>query len=298
MKRTPLILPLVSLLYACGGEEQASETVQPVAGTDTPAAPSDHGARMELGSVTISGYEFTMARLGEFTPGTESALEVHLVNSPAGKSAGDISLYAWVEDESGTQLSAPIKGLLEGGAFHCHVNPRASNNPLVRAVLRLRVDDIDATGSLPLDGHGHEHVQTPHDGVLSQFSGPDGAAGHLELKLHDDKGDLELWLATNPQLTEPFDLPVDSTIAVKFIDVQGRTVDLKVRNTSQNEDENGMANIRGGRTHYFIYPTSEDQDATWLMGTDFHSIVQVSFEVNGARYVSEEFVLTPHTHRP
>ena len=297
MKRTPLILSFLGLLHACGGEERASKNAEPAVGPAAAAA-SDHGERMDLGSVTISGYEFTMVRLGEFTPGTESALEVHLVNAPAGKTASDLNVYAWVEDESGTPVSAPIKGILEGDAFHCHVMPRESEHPLVRAVLRLRVDDIDATGSLPLDGHGHEHVQTPHDGVLSQFSGPDGAAGHLELKLHDDKGDLELWLATNPQLTEPFDLPLDSTIAVKFIDVQGRTVDLKVRNTSQNEDENGMANIRGGRTHYFIYPTSEDQDASWLMGTEFQSIIQVSFEVNGARYVSEEFVLTPHTHSP
>ena len=83
MNRTPLIFSLVGLLYACGGEEQAAETEPPAPSPETPPAASDHGERMDLGSVIISGYEFTMARLGEFTPGTESALEVILVNGPA-----------------------------------------------------------------------------------------------------------------------------------------------------------------------------------------------------------------------
>ena len=41
------------------------------------------------------------------------------------------------------------------------------------------------------DDHAHEDTHGPHDGVTTGFA--DGM-GHLELKLHDDKGDLELWL--------------------------------------------------------------------------------------------------------
>jgi hypothetical protein len=299
MIKTHLRLTLVALLCACGGEQQAEPSGQPTA--QAPAAPpaSDHGERLELGSVTLAGYEFTMTRLGELVPGVESAIEVRLVQSPNTNDVSDLNVYVWVEDESGTDISGPRKGLLENGVLHCHVLPRPSDHPPIRAVLRLRVDDIDVRDSLPLDGHGHEHVATPHDGVLAQFNGPGGElAGHLELKLHDDKGDLELWLATDPRLEHPFDLPMQASIQVNFIDLEGRNTQLRVRNQTLNEDEDGNPNLRDGRTNYFIFPTSPAQESDWLRGEDFQSIVQVSFEVEGLRYVSEEFVLTPHVHLP
>lgn len=133
--------------------------------------------------------------------------------------------------------------------------------------------------------------------MVASFSGS-GSQGFLELKLHDDKGDLELWLAKDEKVTEPFDLPLASEIQVEFIDVGGRTVTLRPRNQQQNEDEgeDGKPNIRNGETNYFIYPTAAGEDASWLQGKEFSSIVVVSFTADGQPVKSEEFVLKPHEH--
>ncbi|MEZ5988371.1 MAG: hypothetical protein R3F30_04480 [Planctomycetota bacterium] len=60
-----------------------------------------------------------------------------------------------------------------------------------------------------------------------------------------------------------------------------REVTLRSWNGIKNEDEDGKANVGDGRTNYFIYPTGEGEDASWLRGMDF---------------VSEELVLRPHGH--
>ncbi len=110
------------------------------------------------------------------------------------------------------------------------------------------------------DDHGHEHT-SPHHGIVAPFEG-----GHLELKLHDDKGDLELWLATDPNINK------------------------------DNEDEDGLPNIRDGKTNYFIFPGDTGADASWLQGKDFKATVKVSFDHAGKAHASEEFELVPHTH--
>ena len=62
------------------------------------------------------------------------------------------------------------------------------------------------------DGHahgegGHDHGEGGHDtegsnGVLARFVQADtqDKVGYLRLKLHDDKGDLELWLAKDAEM--------------------------------------------------------------------------------------------------
>lgn len=146
-------------------------------------------------------------------------------------------------------------------------------------------------------GHGHSHAATPHDGVVTALKFDSGEnAGFIELKLHDDKGDLEAWLWADGQLTEPLDIPADAVINVVFKDVPGNTATLSVRNHQQNEDEDGKPNLRNGMTNYFIFPGDSGQDPRWLMGKDFQSIVIVSFTVGNGRYTSDEFTLIPHTH--
>jgi hypothetical protein len=163
--------------------------------------------------------------------------------------------------------------------------------------LRLRHEGADHRTSLPLDGHGHEHAQTVHGGVAATFQNTaGGTSGHLELKLHDDKGDLELWIGQDSHLEEPVDLPLDALLVVAFIDVDNREVTLRVRNNEQNEDEDGKPNIRDGKTNYFIYPGDSGEDSTWLTGADFHSVVTVAWQSEDQKYRSEEFVLVPHTH--
>ena len=113
---------------------------------------------------------------------------------------------------------------------------------------------------------------------------------------YDDKGDLELWLAKDAAIAAPFDLPLAATVRVQFVDVGNRTVELRVRNATKNEDEAGVANVRDGRTNYFIFPGESGADAAWLVGAKFASIVKVTFDADGRTYTSEEFMLVPHTH--
>lgn len=271
----------------------------PVLGEDPKPAPAaaDHGASLDLGRLTLAGHEFSVVRLGDVVPGKEGAFEVALVKGPEGADLAKLNVYAWVEVQDGKAASAPGKGTLEQGKLHFHVTPRADAGPLVRVVLRLRSGAVDERGSLPLDGHGHEHGATPHEGVVAPFKSADGkAAGHLELKLHDDKGDLELWIAKDAKITEPFGLPLDAAVRVTFIDVQGRVVELRARNQGKNEDEDGTPNVRDGKTHYFVFPGETGADAKWLQGAKFQSIVQVTFTVGTTTYTSDEFVLVPHTH--
>jgi len=142
--------------------------------------------------------------------------------------------------------------------------------------------------------HDHDHAHSLHDGVVAKLNDPDGkAVGYVELKLHDDKGDLECWLAKDEDIRQAMALPLDQIIHVRF-PVLDKSVTLAVRNADQNEDEDGEGNVTDGKTHYFIYPTKEEQDASWLMGEDFSSNCTVQFELGGKSYTSEEFTLVPH----
>ena len=139
------------------------------------------------------------------------------------------------------------------------------------------------------DGSGHG----PHDGVLAPLS---GGAGHAEIKLHDDKGDLEVWLAEDPKITRPIDLPLDTTVSITFKDKGGKVAALKVRNTKHNEDEDGTPNIREGKINYFIYPGEGGESSEWLMGKDFRSKATLTVTSGGKTLTTEEFELTPHHH--
>jgi hypothetical protein len=144
--------------------------------------------------------------------------------------------------------------------------------------------------------HDHAHEgedHGPHDGVPAGFA--DGL-GHLELKLHDDKGDLELWLTKDEAGQSPYDLPLDARITVTFGDHGGREVALAVRDGERNEDEDGQPNLRDGKTNYFIFPGDTGADASWLMGSDFVSQVFVTIEADGKTFITQPFELRPHTH--
>jgi hypothetical protein len=144
-------------------------------------------------------------------------------------------------------------------------------------------------------GNGeHDNAEHgPHDGTVAAL---EGEAGFVELKLHDDKGDLELWLAADEKIETPMDLPLDSKLEVKFLDHEGRVVTLRVRNKKRNEDEDGKANVRGDGTNYFIFPGDSGADASWLKGEDFESRVEVGFTFEGMSVTTKSFLLRPHTH--
>ena len=151
-------------------------------------------------------------------------------------------------------------------------------------------------------GMGHEHLHQdhgvgPHEGLLASFTSSDGdTAGFLELKLHDDKGDLELWLACDRYMVHPMDLPLDARISVTFVDKDNQGVELGIRNAQRNEDEDGRPNVREGKTNYFVYPVSPGVDTNWLKGASFRSRVVVAFSLDGKVMTSETFTLRPHSH--
>ena len=149
-------------------------------------------------------------------------------------------------------------------------------------------------------GHGgegdHAHGGTPHHGVVEVILSGRNASGFAELKLHDDKGDLELWLTSDKQGAHPLDLPLDTEITVSFSDLNDKKVTLRVRNSDKNEDEDGNGNIREGKTNYFIFPGDTGADASFLMGKEFVSKVVIFFSNGPSHNMTSEFELRPHTH--
>ena len=157
-----------------------------------------------------------------------------------------------------------------------------------------------AATSEPGSDHGHSHGEDsdhshdhgPNHGVLAPFQLDQAKAGVLELKLHDDKGDLELWLTAGKG---PFDLPLDAVITASFPKLD-KSVELRVRNTEKNDDEGGNATVRDGKTNYFIFPGDSGVDPAFLVGKEFASEVELSFSADGKSYKTEAFMLRPHQH--
>lgn len=300
MRSQLIVLGALALLSGCPSEappagDHGHDHPHDAGATPTASAPAaGHGAERALGQLAVAGHTFDLKLLGDGAPGKESALEARVEGA---SDLSSLNVYAWIEDEAGKQVSPPDKAKVEGGALHFHVTPRAGSTPK-RVVLRVRRDGLDERGGLPLDGHGHEHAEGPHDGMVSAFPGPSGSpAAHLELKLHDDKGDLELWLGRDARFETPLDLPLDAVVHVRFIDHDDREVELRARDGERNEDEDGKANVRNGGTNYFIFPGDTGADASWLKGAAFSSIVVVRYKgADGKDHASEEFVLKPHAH--
>jgi hypothetical protein len=171
------------------------------------------------------------------------------------------------------------------------IDPGIGNVADFAGTVSGEIENKPAMGQFDEAAGGHPH--SPHDGVVAALN---GGEGFVELKLHDDKGDLELWLGKDREMTQPFDIPANSNITVSFKDRPGKIATLAVRNNGQNEDEDGKANMRGGMTNYFNFPGDSGQDPSWLLGKDFRSAVELSFTADGKAYRSEEFMLVPHTH--
>ena len=146
----------------------------------------------------------------------------------------------------------------------------------------------------PHQDHDFEKPTGPHQGIIAEFFNSKGQSlGYLEIKLHDDKGDLELWLAKDQRGTQPFDLPLNSSIEVTFLD-KSRSVTMRVRNKAINEDENGITNVRDGETNYFVFPGEVRVDTRWLIGKEFKSSIIISFGDGSQTCASDVFTLTPH----
>ncbi len=274
--------------------------------TAAPAAEHSHGLGPNGGVVFEAGSrhaEFTVDHpkkeckfifLGndEKTPAAVAATEFVLIIQETRTADG-------VAVPSMTVTMSPVDAVDGKATTFVGTDPGIGNVADFAGMVTGEIDGKPISGSFDeaTGGHGQGHAHTPHDGVVAALKGKSGEdVGFVELKLHDDKGDLELWLGKDREMTQPIDLPANTVINVSFKDLPGKAATLSVRNNQTNEDEEGNPNLRDGMTNYFIFPGSSGQDPSWLMGKDFQSKVQLSFTANGVRYGSEEFVLKPHTH--
>jgi len=247
-----------------------------------------------LGTVTVGGATFMIDRDGLVESGKTTEFGVELIGD-----AKAVPTSAWIANPDGEKLCEPVPG--EGHDKHWHFNVTPLD-PVKKAKFVLCVGGEEASidfarGAGPIN-----------DGILAVFKKPDAPPGYLELKLHGDAGDLELYLydsfpiskwasrgpAGNP---DPFDVPKDTVIRLTFPSHEGKAIELRVRNEEKNEDEEGTANMRCGRTNYFIFPGESGQDPEWLVGetvTSWRGVVMAAFEADGKSYTCDPFVLVPH----
>lgn len=143
-------------------------------------------------------------------------------------------------------------------------------------------------------GMPHIHAnEGPNSGFLHPVFDAEGSqVGIAELKLHDDAGDIEVWLTRGGHGGDPWRLPVDTTLALDFPALE-REVTLAVRDPERNEDESGAVTVQDGATAYFVFPGESGADASWLMGEDFAA----KSELRVAGGTTGTFVLRPHVHR-
>lgn len=142
-------------------------------------------------------------------------------------------------------------------------------------------------------GMPHIHAnEGPNEGSLHPLFGTEGGqAGTAEIKLHDDAGDIEVWLTKGGHGGSTWDLPIDSTLKIDFPDLV-KQVTLAVRDAGENRDEAGNVTVRDGATNYFVFPGETGVDASWLMGEEFAAKAELSFEGGSTGRI----VLRPHAH--
>ena len=179
---------------------------------------------------------------------------------------------------------------------------------LENLVTSLKDDDLDklTLGNLVLGLHpviaklieaaGMPHIHAnegTNGGFLYPIFDDNGKqTGTVEIKLHDDAGDLEVWLKRGGYEGDPWLVPSKTVLTLNFPALNKRLI-LAVRDHERNEDESGASTIVEGNTNYFVFPGATETDATWLMGADFAAKGELIFE----NTTTGLFVLRPHIHR-
>lgn len=294
--RLVALLLLIGVLGGCPKESAPEPSSEPAADPPSTATPgpkgTDHGTATTLGELPLGEWIIKVRQLGHFMPGVESAVAMTVVKAPEGADPTAVALTAWAVDATGKYASAPDKARRENDAMHAHVVVRADAGVPVAIVVRLRVGATDVRGQLAVSRASR------YGGVAAPLAGPDGATARVELKLHDDKGDLELWLWKDGSMTEPLDVPLDARVTARFPELEGRTATLAPRDTDKNADEAGRPNLRDGRTNYVIFPGGTGVDASWLKGGAFRSPAAITIQVGEDTWRAEPFELVPHVTGP
>ncbi|MDF3129695.1 hypothetical protein P0Y35_10860 [Kiritimatiellaeota bacterium B1221] len=137
----------------------------------------------------------------------------------------------------------------------------------------------------------------PHHGWMIKLYSPEGVhSGWAEVKLHDDKGDIEVRYQEVEDPAKPLLLPPETVNVLLFPELKLQA-DLFVRNLDENEDEDGVPTLMNGETHYFIFPTREDQDPKPFLGKKFASPARLLLgDPSEPQLMSPGFLLLPHVH--
>lgn len=240
---------------------------------------------MALGVVKLGGLVFAVDREGQIEAGKESTFGVECTSTS--EVGFDAMPTAWLVDDKGAKVCDPVKG--EGHGQHWHYTLRPSALPSKFAICyKDQVEEVGLfNGVAPCNG-----------GIITPFGFFGAQNGFLELKLHDDAGDLELFLYREAGVgasSTPYDLPKDTVVRIEMNAPHSKSVELRVRNEEGNEDESGTLNMRDGKTNYFIFPGETGVDPSWLKGEKWRGVVQVKFDFGGSTAETDPFVLVPHT---
>jgi hypothetical protein len=234
-----------------------------------------------LGNLTLGSEKFMIDRENQVDKGFGTTFGVERVGP--GKATG---FTAWVQDGAGQKICDPVEGDGHDDHFHFMVFPKVSDADTFAIKYGDQVSTISVhAGAAPAQG-GVADVLEDGDGKL---------VGFIELKLHDDAGDLELWIFKDGAMTQPLDFPPDTTITITFATMDNKSVKLNVRNSEENEDEDGTPNMRDGKTNYFVFPGESEQDPEFLIGEKFRSTTTVTFTAEGKTYTAPPFILVPHS---
>ncbi|MFT7624150.1 MAG: hypothetical protein ACI9WU_003337, partial [Myxococcota bacterium] len=250
-----------------------------------------HGPPVAIGVVTVGGYALEAVRQGAFRPGEDTEITLSLA-TPAPRDIRQGSFYLWVVDAAGLRLGPPQRATAQDGRLQAKLPIEAWGTGPSQLVIRVRDSESDTRAQLSL---GTIEAPTKNGGVLATLTSPDGTTGYVELKLHDDKGDLELWLYRDEAGKQPLDIPAKSVLEVTFEARQGKKVTLKVRDHEQNPGEEGEPHMRSGATNYFIFPGDSGQPSKWLADPTFKEKVRVQVPGNKTP-LHATLKLVPHTH--
>lgn len=282
-----------------GAPAQASHaSTEPAASASPTAAPppaagADHGAPTPLGTIDLGAYHFALTARGRVIPGQEFAVTATVSGGTSADAWRDLQVFASVEADDGTPVSRPGRALVEKGELHMHATILAAAGVPKRLVIRLREGERDVRGRLDLPAAIVQEIASSHEGRVARLEAPAGVHhGYVEVKLHDDKGDLELWLVGAKG--GPLDVPLSTSLTLTFSSPQAKVITAAPRDQGTNPDEDGKPNARSGATNYFIFPGDTGADATWLKGSDFKGVLTVSFPRDGVTLASPPFELRPH----
>lgn len=245
-----------------------------------------HGRATWLGKIGEAGSSYDVDQMGNLSASEAMAFKVTPLDD--GMIDASAQLQAWLEAADGAAVSPRVTTQLAKTDFHFHLTPDQGQAAPAKLALLPAGGKEEATLRVGLQpGWG------AHDGLLAFLREQGKHVGVVEIKVHDDKGDVELWLIGADG--KPLDLPLETTVNLIF-PYESRDFELAVRNQEKNEDEDGQANVRDGKTNYFIFPGESGADPTWLKGAEFQAAANVVIQDGGRTLMSDVVWLVPHTH--